>query len=264
MAKLPTNLDPPTAEMRDLTMALIGLLPIGSVIALVAGKLWEDPRYASLRMFALSLAERLAALESVDVVDVLQRPETQPLLAQAFDAASRSIGEKKLEALRNATVQGVFERRYAFDMSAMVFVLLDRLTESHLSALRFVEQSTARRGYAATPSEIIMLGVDHRSEPSGMMKPMPSNFYEGKFYDQHLMDINTLVSEDLVNMGLVEEKFTVARDYDMNKAVKERRPDFIVLTTRGKLVCEHVFAPPDAGQRRRELGGIPHLPKGTD
>lgn len=144
----------PSAPVRELAMALVGLLPGASMIQMLLNQLWEEPRFASQRRFALGLAAKIEELQRAGEVDLqaaLARPEAQPLLIHAFDAAAKSLGERKLEALQNVAMSGIFLRQYEFDASVMVFALLDRLTEGHLRILQAVRRGFEKHGASAPP-----------------------------------------------------------------------------------------------------------------
>ncbi|NEJ83293.1 hypothetical protein GR268_43250, partial [Rhizobium leguminosarum] len=191
MSDLPSLNDPPSAKTRDVAMAFLSMIPTLSGFAqLITAQVWEDPRNAAIRQFAEALAERVIELENraeIDVAEILARPETQPLLRHAFDAAGKSIGERKLEALKNAAAQGIFERGYAFDLSVMVFSLLDRLTEGHLKLLQaMVDQHNLHRGQAwPSKSSLTMHDVPELPSDAGMRQPKRVVFDGFGFVDEY-------------------------------------------------------------------------------
>ncbi|MDF1633756.1 hypothetical protein [Mycoplana sp. MJR14] len=214
-------------------MALVGALPLGSLWQLLAGKLWEDPRCAAYRYFAVSLAERLRELEqssSLDIGDALSKPETQPLLLSAFETAAKSIGEKKLEALRNAAIQGIFERSYPFDLSVMVFSLLDRVTEGHVLMLHVVAN---RGGPGKAPlyeMELRQVGITtemRRTSDTSLMA--------------HQMTLNEMILHDLINMGLVGTRLEIGPVHSWSTDPSRNAPARVMLTKKGQLFIEHIF-----------------------
>lgn len=225
--------EPPTGPVRDLAMALVGALPFGSLWQLLAGQFWEDPRCAAHRYFAIALAERLLELEqssSLDIGDALLKPEAQPLLLSAFETAAKSIGEKKLEALRNAAVQGIFERNYPFDLSVMVFSLLDRVTEGHLLLLHVV----ANGGMPGKlpPYEIDIMQV-------GITTEMRRTIDTSRIAQQTIL--NELILHDLINMGLVATRLEIGPVHSWSTDASRNAPARVVLTRKGKLFIEHIF-----------------------
>lgn len=248
MTNLPSLNDPPSAKVRDLAMAFISTIPILAGFAqLITAEIWEDPRNGVLKRFAEALAERVVALESkaeIDVAEVLARPETQPLLRHAFDAASKSVGEKKLEALKNAAAQGIFERGYAFDLSVMVFSLLDRLTEGHLKLLQALIDKFNQHHQSAWPSKssMAMHDVPTLTTDAGMRQPQRVVFGDGGFVDEYLVLVNRMLIDDLLNMGLVSEVMgTPTGVVGMSPNGPTNMPATIQLTDKGRLVYEHLF-----------------------
>ncbi|NKM14176.1 hypothetical protein GFL85_24680 [Rhizobium laguerreae] len=252
MTDLPSLDDSPSAKTRDVAMAFLAMIPTVSGFAqLITAQVWEDPRNASMRRFAEALAERVIELEKkvdIDVEEILRRPETQPLLRHAFDAASKSVGEKKLEALKNAAAQGIFERGYAFDLSVMVFSLLDRLTEGHLKLLQALIDKFNQHHQAAWPSKASLTTHDVPTLPTdaGMRQPKQIVFDDGGFIDEYLVLINKMLVDDLLNMGLIAEVLgSPTGVVGMSSGGPTNMPSTIQLTDKGRLVFEHLF-PADA------------------
>ncbi|TCA31993.1 hypothetical protein E0H66_23015 [Rhizobium leguminosarum bv. viciae] len=222
-------------------MAILGCAPLGSMLQLIAGGIWKDPAYQNLKKFTVAVAEAVQTLQQEDhtfnLEEILLREETQPLLTRAFDAAARSYGERKLEALQTATVQGIFERRYSFDMSAMVFTLLDRITEGHLVILQAIFNAEAQRRPALTDHEVALLGI----EPQRLPKSPEDQKAVHESINQ-TMSLNELILDDLKNMGLVETKgdkptgiVAPSASGPTNIQLRNR------LSKKGRLVYEHIF-----------------------
>ncbi|MCD2183107.1 hypothetical protein [Rhizobium sp. GN54] len=225
--------EPPTGPVRDLAMALVGALPFGSLWQLLAGKLWDDPRCAAYRHFAIALAKRLRELEqtsSLDIGDALQKPETQPLLLSAFETAARSIGEKKLEALRNAAVQGIFERSYPFDLSVLVFSLLDRVTEGHLVLLHFIASGGLPGKLPPYEIDVTQVGITVEMRRAS----------DATIIAQQIT-LNELILHDLINMGLVTTRLEIGPVHTWSTDASRNAPARVVLTKKGKLFVEHIF-----------------------
>lgn len=200
---------PPSTEVRNVLIALVGVLPGGSLAELFINKLWQDPVLEAQRDFLLEVAKRLRALEDrgvIDIQSVLEKPETQPLLNCAFEAVRKSIGERKLQALRDVTVRGIFERVYDFDLSAMVFAMLDRITEGHLRVLQEVAQLASTRGGSYNVALVERNGIPEKSSPDGMMQPVAANLGKSRWYDGHLVRVNNIIISDLESMGILEFK----------------------------------------------------------
>ncbi|XAZ24026.1 hypothetical protein LVY75_12425 [Sinorhizobium sp. B11] len=248
MTNLPSLNDPPSAKVRDLAMAFISTIPILAGFAqLITAEVWEDPRNAALKRFAEALAERVVALESkaeIDVAEALARPETQPLLRHAFDAASKSVGEKKLEALKNAAAQGIFERGYAFDLSVMVFSLLDRLTEGHLNLLQALIDKFNQHHQSAWPSKSSLTMYDVPTLPTDTDMRQPQRVVSGDdgFIDGYLVRINAMLIDDLINMGLISEvRGAPTGVVAMSVDGPTNMPTMVQFTDKGRLVYEHLF-----------------------
>lgn len=234
--------DTPSAPVREVAMAILGCAPFGSMLQLVAGGIWKDPAYENLRKFTVTIAEEVHRLQqrdiTFDLIEILAREETQPLLTRAFDAAARSFGERKLEALRNATVQGVFERRYSFDMSAMVFTLLDRITEGHLVILQAIFSAEDQRRLALTDQDVALLGIEPQRLPESPegQKAVHENINQ-------TMSLNELILDDLKNMGLVEMKGDRPTGIVAPSAAGPTNIQFRNRPSKkGRLVYEHVFS----------------------
>ncbi|NEJ20091.1 hypothetical protein GR247_07895 [Rhizobium leguminosarum] len=246
MTNLPQLKSIPSAPVRDVAMAILGCVPLGSMLQLVAGGIWKDPAYENLRKFTVTIAEEVHRLQqrdsTFDLAEVLSRDETQPLLTRAFDAAARSFGERKLEALRNATVQGVFERQYSFDLSALVFTLLDRITEGHLIILQAIFDAEDRRRIAMTDQDVALLGIEQRQLPES-----PEGQKATHQDLRRTISLNEMILDDLKNMGLVEMKGdrptgVVAPSADGLTNIQFRNR----LSKKGRLVYEHIFSMPVA------------------
>lgn len=250
MTNLPSLREPPSAKIRDVAMAFIGTIPVLSGFAqLITAQVWDDPRNAAIRRFAEALAERVIELENraeIDVAEILARPETQPLLRHAFGAAGKSVGEKKLEALKNAAAQGIFQRGYAFDLSVMVFSLLDRLTEGHLKLLQAIvdHHNLHHRQVWPSKSSLTMHDVPMLQSDVGMRHPKPVIFDEGGFVDEYLVLVNTMLIDDLLNMGLIKQVGgSPTSIVGMSADGPTNVPFTIQFTDKGRLVYEHLFRP---------------------
>ncbi|TBB67729.1 hypothetical protein ELH42_16875 [Rhizobium ruizarguesonis] len=241
MTSLPRPKTSPSAPVREVAMAILGCVPLGSMLQLVAGGIWKDPAFENLRKFTVTIAEEVHRLQqrdsSFDLEEVLSRDETQPLLTRAFDAAARSFGERKLEALRNATVQGVFERQYSFDMSAMVFTLLDRITEGHLVILQAIFNAEAQRRPALTDHEVALVGFEPQRLPKS-----PEGQKAVHASINQTMSLNELILDDLKNMGLVEVKGDRPTGIVAPSATGPTNIQFRNrLSKKGRLLYEHIF-----------------------
>ncbi|MCJ9720777.1 hypothetical protein MOV66_10160 [Agrobacterium sp. SHOUNA12C] len=242
----PKHLPKATDEApRKVVMALIGCIPIPgtSIIQLLLDMIWRDPAYEYLKRYVEGLAADIARLEDNSVFDLeeaLKRPETRILFNRAFEAAARSIGEQKLQALRTATVQGVFERQYSFDMSMMVFSLLDRVTEGHIRMLQFIHEQQSKGGGGAQLAQLTMLGVEFNGDGNGFVRP--AGTLTGQYYDESVATLNSLIMDDLLNMGLIaidDTNYSLPSDWTATKT----GPRY--LSTKGALFYEHIF--PDTG-----------------
>ncbi|MDR7146171.1 hypothetical protein [Rhizobium sp. BE258] len=245
---LPVIKDPPSAKVRDVAMAFLGLVPgVSSFAQLIAGEIWEDPRGAAVKQFAVDLAERLVELENradIDLPEILARPETRPLLIHAFEAANKSLGDRKMEALKNAAAQGIFERGYAFDLSVMVFSLLDRLTEGHLNILRATQHFNHQyRGHAwPSVSDLSIHDVPVSVTAEGMREPVETIFNGGGFSDNFLVRVNRMLIDDLLNMGLLKSVGGQATGIvSFSSTGPTNVPYSVQFTEKGRLVYEHIF-----------------------
>ncbi len=236
LRKMPTS---PAEPLRKVILALVGCAPLGSMGQLLIEKIWSDPSYEFLYDYIRGVSEKVHRLQETGTIDldsILSQPETRPLLNRAFEAAARSVGEQKLKALQAATVHGVFERRYSFDMSTMVFSLLDRLTEGHIQMLRFIHDMQGRWSGGAQIGELMKLGTDSNNDGAGLAQPTMGE--NGQYYDAHAEYINMLIMEDLLNMGVISIDST---NYELpnNFAAAQSGPR--VLSGKGTLLYELIF-----------------------
>ena len=234
----------PTDEpIRKLILALVGCAPLGSLGQLLIEQVWSDPSYRLLCDFIEQLSEDVRRLEQagqIDLEEIFTRPDTRPLLSRAIEAAQRSVGEQKLQALRTATVQGIFERKYPFDLSAMVFSLLDRVTEGHIQMLQFVHAQQRRGAGGAQLGDLLRIGVDYNSDGSGFSRPA---IELGRYYDEQATLINAVIMDDLLNMGLIaidHTSYALPNDY----STAQNGPR--VLSAKGILFYELIF--PESGR----------------
>lgn len=240
----PALRDPPSAPVREVAKAIIGLIPgLPSMYQLIFEQVWEDPKQVAMKNFVIALAEKVEELDSVDLKYALERPEAKPLLVQAFETASKSFGDRKLEALRNATIEGAFKSSYDFDLSAIVLSLLDRLTEGHIEILQALNEHKSLHGIDGMPeAQLANNAVRTYASDAGMKDPQEVLFDEGGFIDRQHLRVNQLIIDDLKSMGLVENKGgrvvgILAPSIDGSENVTRD----IRITEKGWLLYQHIF-----------------------
>ena len=107
----------------NVAMMLMNSIPtLGPAIAWGVSGVFPDPGQAARDQFIIGLAEKIDwILEQDQIEQALKREPAPALLSHAMNIASRSFGQEKLEALRNATVNGVFHSPKNVNLTALVF-----------------------------------------------------------------------------------------------------------------------------------------------
>ncbi|RWL45277.1 MAG: hypothetical protein EOR60_15135 [Mesorhizobium sp.] len=227
-------------------MMLMNSIPVlGPAIAWGAGGVIPDPGQVARDKFIISLAEKVdLLLERDQIARALQREPAPVLLSHAMNIASRSSGEEKLEALRNATVNGVFHSPQNVNMTALVFGMLDRLTEGHISMLKEIGEQANTANNFVPWDRIKMLGVDVRSSTEGMRSPtsvLPIDGIES-FVDQTDIQTNEILLADLVSLGLIEERVpAVPPIREWSTDPPKNLPGYATVTPKGRMVLEHIL-----------------------
>jgi len=243
-AKKLTSLHEPAHEV---LMMLLSTIPvIGPATAMLAGRVWPDPGQVARDRFIVELAERVDSLfEQQQIEDALGRPEAPALLSHALNIASRSFGVKKLRALREATINGIFHSPGDVDLTALVFGVLDRLTDGHITMLRTIEGLKKTSPSPLRWDEAKVAGLEARYSPNGMKVPIAyAPDQKGtRYFDQISLTTAEIVLADLVDLGLVEERFQqVPSIYEWSTDASKNIPGYAWVTAKGSLVLEHIEA----------------------
>ncbi|MER8923437.1 hypothetical protein [Mesorhizobium sp. M0802] len=229
----------------NLAMMLMNSIPaVGPAIAWGAAGVFPDPGLAARDQFIIGLAEKIDAFLEREQIETALRQEPAPaLLSYAMSIASRSFGQEKLEALRNATVNGVFHSPQNVNLTALVFGILDRLTDGHISMLKEIgSQANAANNYVPW-DRVKMLGVVVRSSPDGMKSPTNVLPIDGKesFVDGRDIETNEILLADMASLGLIEERIAaVPSVQEWSTDASRNLPGYAVVTPKGRLVLEHI------------------------
>ncbi|MDO9417969.1 hypothetical protein [Pararhizobium sp.] len=242
---------PPEGPVRDTAMALIGCLPFGSVFQLVAGQFWEDPTQRRIQTLLVQLAQDVNDLaeRSEDAVgDLLQREEVQPVLAQAIDTAAKTLGQQKLEAIRNAAFKGMTDLSADFDTTSMIFVLLNQLSNGHFRYIRAIVEKNHPAINGVPAGDLTTLGITYAATPDGFQDPAQSAI-NNLFYDLAVVERNQLAITDLVTVGVIEKRLKTPKSFiDFNEDPSKNLPLSYHLTSRGLDLYEYVFPPTSLGE----------------
>jgi hypothetical protein len=241
-AKKLTN---PHEPVYEALMMLLNTVPVvGPATAMLAGRVWPDPGQAARDRFMVELAERVDSLfEQPQIEDALGRPETPALLSHALNMASRSFGVKKLRALREATINGIFHSPGDVDLAALVFGVLDRLTDGHITMLRAIADSKKTNPSPLRWDEAKVAGLEVRYSPDGMKAPrtFAPDQNGTRYFDQISLTTAEIVLADLVDLGLVEERFQqIPSIYEWSTDASKNLPGYAWVTAKGSLVLEHI------------------------
>lgn len=240
------ELTSPHEPVYEVAMMLVNSIPVaGPAVALLAGRVFPDPGQASRDRFVIKLAERVDALYDRDnILDALGRPESAALLSHALNIASRSFGQEKLEALRNATVNGVFHAPQNVNLTALVFGILDRLTDGHISMLKYIAKQEEELKQSFSWERVKMIGVDFKKSPDGMKSPQRVlSFDEEECYmDTFEIRTNEILLADLISLGLIEQRFAPVPPsiLDWSTDASKNLPAYACVTDKGHLTLEHI------------------------
>lgn len=243
----------PEGPVRDVAMALIGCLPFGSAFQLVAGRVWQDPTQQRMQSLLMDLAERVHLLSrqhNIDLAALLGREEVQPVLAQAIDAAGKSLGREKLEAIRNAAFKGMTDDKADFDTTSMMFSLINQLSNPHFCMMKAIVDNAHPALSGSIAGDLHALGVQYFELPGELELPEISGI-NGKFYDRATVEKNKMVLADLASVGVIETRYRTAKsilDYDPVPA--NNLPSSYHLTARGRVLFDYIFNDPAKPPKR--------------
>lgn len=217
-------------------MALNTIPYIGPASAMLANRIWPDPGQAARDRFMIELAERVDALfQRSQIEDAFSRPEATALLSHALNMASRSFGEQKIKALREATINGVFHSPGDVDLTALVFGVLERLTDGHITMLRAI-QALQKSGAPLRWVDAKFAGLEFRYSKDGMKEPTGVRYIE-----KASIRTSEIVLADLVDLGLVHERTgPVPPLYEWSKDPSKNLPGYAHVTAKGSLVLDHI------------------------
>jgi hypothetical protein len=235
----------PHEPIHDVLMMALNTIPmVGPAAAMVAGRMWPDPGQAARDRFMIGLAERVDSLfEHKQIEEAFGRPEAPALLSHALNMASRSFGEKKLEALREATINGVFHSPADVDLTAVVFGVLERLTDGHITMIRALGVQQKSGSPLLRWENAKFAGLEFRYSREGMKEP--ESFQPDQIGVRYLEKASIRTAEivlaDLVDLGLVEERFgKMGSVYEWSTDPSNNLPGYAFVTAKGLLVLEHI------------------------
>lgn len=227
-------------------MALNTIPGIGPASAMLVNRVWPDPGQAARDSFMIELAERVDALfEREQIEEAFSRPENAALLSHVLNMASRSFGEQKIKALREATINGVFHSPGEVDLTALVFGVLERLTDGHITMLRAI-QARQKSGAPFRWVDAKYAGLEFRYSREGMKEPTAPVYPDEKgvrYIEKASIRTSEIVLADLVDLGLVDEQIgPVPPIQEWSKDASKNLPGYAWVTAKGSLVLEHIKA----------------------
>ncbi|MBZ9709302.1 hypothetical protein LB543_21490 [Mesorhizobium sp. ESP7-2] len=203
------QLSHPSEPVREMALMFTNYIPIvGPTVTWLTDQVWPDPGRIARDHFLVALAMRVDELHDKQSAEAAMRQEhSAAILADSMSIASRSFGEKKLQALRNATASGIFHSPEKYNMSALVLSMIDRLTDGHITML----QEIARQGQYDW-QYVTMIGVESKVDKMGMTDPTGTVIFEGseqEFIDNDLLKTNGILRDDLLSLGLIARRETI-------------------------------------------------------
>lgn len=189
-----------------------------------------DPGVRRRDRFIVALDERLTELEKAGIItvqDLEDSTEISALLLRSIQAATRSSGTRKLQALLEVAIRGVTSKEASAASNAQVMLsLVDRMTEHHIIALHWMTLS--KRNYTlgqfmdrtvSGARESLHYGQPVYEKPDGLKNPSKIHSFWPDFaiYVEYDDRVAFEVAEaDLRALGLTEahyktESFMVGR-----------------------------------------------------
>lgn len=242
-----------------LTKATISILaPVGGGMLTEAfGLIVADPAVRRRDNFLMDVDARLTEMEQAGFIrmgDIENSEEISALLLQAVQTATRSSGERKLEALKQIVVKGITAREAASASHAQVMVaLVDRITEHHIIALHW--HSAPRRAYTLGQLESNSVqgawesrhyGQPVQNSREGLIDPV-SVYYQGHnefgLYVERSSKVAFEVAEaDLIALGLTKHVYQF-EEYFEGRTRKRRKTDKVIgaeITDLGKHLMTYI------------------------
>lgn len=233
------------------------LAPVG--LSSIANEIFDlivsDPAVRRRDRFIMDSAARIAALEEagqISLESLLDNEESAAILLRAVQAAMRSSGEQKLNALQEAALKGILSSVVGKGSSSQIVIgLLDQMTEYHvilllwefhprnhytLGQLQSKEGDEARRSY--------FYGQPVHTNPKELKNPV-SVFKSGGWglYVEREDSISfRLAREDLIAMNLLEPVLK-KEEYKEGRMVRQRNTPDIAgyqVSELGAFVCEFI------------------------
>lgn len=238
-------LSSPHEPVYDVAMMLLNSIPaMGPAIAWFASGVFTDPGQAVRDRFILELAKKVdTLLDREQIQRALQQEPVPALLSHAMSIASRSFGQEKLEALQHATINGIFHDPHNVNLADLVFGVLDRLTNSHISLLKEIAKQSSELKAHVGWEQAKLIGVNFKPTSDGMKSParvLPFNEDE-KFVDEFDVRTNEILLNDLVGIGLIAQRYgTPPSILDWSTTPSENLPAYAYISTKGNLVLDRI------------------------
>ncbi len=234
--------------LKFITKSLVQLVPgFGGTASEFFDLVVANPAIIRRDRFMMELAQRLDSLVEqgrLELKDFLNNEEASILLTQSIQTALRSRGKLKIEALKNATINGLLHKPGEGHLGLLVVGLIDRLAEPHISMLREFS-SLPETDKKMTYDKATMLGVSLSTTPAKMTTPRPTiNLDKGKqqYFDDRNRQINQLIVSDLMSMGLLRTQLELPGGGVSKWSTDPAKNgiDHLALTDLGKLVINEI------------------------
>lgn len=236
------------------------LAPIGGGVLAAGYDLFvKNPATKRTNNFLVDLDQRVTEMEAAGLISVkdLENNEViSSLLLQAIQTATRSSGEKKIEALKEIVIKGITSKEAASAFEAQVMLTLaDRMTEHHIIALHW--KSIRPHGYGLEDFENDSSGnarkVLHYGQPvfenaNELIDPVI--IYKSQiigrapfflYVEKSSKIAFEFAEQELTSLGLTERVYRT-ENYREDRKIKQRTTNDIVdvkLSSRGKYFLEY-------------------------
>jgi len=225
--------------------SLTGLVPGGgALLGQVYDALVANPSTQRRDRMLMEVWQGLCELQERQLLspsDLEGDDSIRAIILQAVQAAVRSTGATKTEALRNIVLNAARHKPENRYRAMIVLSVVDRMTEAHISILKeFGELPEPRQ----MPTEsAAMIGVPFLEDAQALAKPFRT--VTGQYVDREAIYVNSIILKDLVSIGALEELLvsTAKTVWDYSTDPDKNGTDYFRLTEIGSLVLGEISQP---------------------